>query len=112
MERFAKRLRERARELELSDAEVARRAGLAERRHGHYVRGTREPDYDTLLGICAILGVTPNDLLMVGEHSAPGEHERWLSRLTATARGLGINDLRLAARQIEVLAEHRKTSRR
>jgi transcriptional regulator with XRE-family HTH domain len=53
MDLFAKRLRERARQLQLSDAEVARRAGLAERRYGHYVRGMREPDYATLVRICA-----------------------------------------------------------
>jgi len=35
MDVFAKRLRTRARELGLSDAEVARRAGLTERRYGH-----------------------------------------------------------------------------
>jgi transcriptional regulator with XRE-family HTH domain len=111
MDLFAKRLRDRARELELSDAEVARRAGLAERRYGHYVRGTREPDFETLLRICAVLDVTPNDLLTIARLS-PDEHDRWLSRLTATARRLGIDDLRLAVRQVEVLAEHRDIDRR
>jgi transcriptional regulator with XRE-family HTH domain len=107
MERFAKRLRERARELELSDAEVARRAGLAERRYGHYVRGVREPDFETLLRICAALDVTPNDLLIASEREKPDDRERWLSRLSATARKLETDDLRLAVRQIEALFEHR-----
>jgi transcriptional regulator with XRE-family HTH domain len=112
MERLAKRLRERARELELSDAEIAHRAGLAERRYGHYVRGTREPDFLTLLRICAVLDVTPNDLLMTIEGTAPAEHDRWLSRLITVARNLSDDDLRLAVRHIEVLAEHREASRR
>jgi DNA-binding Xre family transcriptional regulator len=59
-----KLLRDRARQLELSDAEVARRAGLAERRYSHYVRGTRQPDFKTLLRICSALDTTPNDLLL------------------------------------------------
>ena len=63
MEIFSRNLRRRSRELGLSDAEVARRAGLGERRYGHYVAGTREPDLGTLVKICAVLGVTPNDLL-------------------------------------------------
>jgi transcriptional regulator with XRE-family HTH domain len=112
MERFAKRLRERARELELSDAEVARRAGLAERRYGHYVRGVREPDFETLLRICAVLDVTPNDLLMAAERATPDDHERWMSRLNTTARKLNLNDLRLAVRQVEALFEHRGAAQR
>lgn len=107
MERFARRLRERARELELSDAEVARRAGLAERRYGHYVRGTREPDFETLLRICAVLDVTPNDLFMAGEADRAGRASPWLSRLVGVARRLSPDDLKLAVRQIEALAEHR-----
>jgi transcriptional regulator with XRE-family HTH domain len=46
MDLFAKRPRERA-QLGLTDAEVARRAGLNERRYGHYVRGNREPRFGT-----------------------------------------------------------------
>src|ERR1700750_3131263 len=42
------RLAARARELGLSNAEVARRAGLSERRFGNYVTDTREPDLHTL----------------------------------------------------------------
>jgi transcriptional regulator with XRE-family HTH domain len=108
MDLFAKRLRERARQLELSDAEVARRAGLAERRYGHYVRGTREPDFATLLRICAVLDVTPNDLLLV-DTGLPrrSAHARWLSRLVAAAHKLDAADVNLAVRQVEALVEHR-----
>ena len=52
-----------ARALGLSDAEVARRAGLSERRYGHYVTGRNEPDLATLLRLCKTLNVSPNDLL-------------------------------------------------
>lgn len=112
MEQFAKRLRERARQLELSDAEVARRAGLAERRYGLYVRGTREPDFGTLLRICAVLDVTPNDLLLAGREVRPPAYDRWLSRLVTAGRQLEADDVRLAVRQVEALVEHRKAVQR
>ncbi|HZI75445.1 MAG TPA: helix-turn-helix transcriptional regulator [Gemmatimonadales bacterium] len=64
MEIFAQRIRERARELGLSDAEVARRAGLSERRYGYYSTGEREPNLATLVRICEVLAATPNDLLL------------------------------------------------
>jgi transcriptional regulator with XRE-family HTH domain len=108
MDQFAKRLRDRARQLELSDADVARRAGLSERRHGHYVRGAREPDFKTLMRICAVLDATPNDLLLADAPSKrPSTHDRWLSRLVAASRKLDTNDVKLAVRQIEALAAHR-----
>lgn len=111
MESFAKRLRERARGLELSDAEVARRAGLSERRYGHYVRGTREPDFATLLRICAVLNATPNDLLLPTPTSAHLGKDRWLTRLAAAGRRLAADDVKLAVRQVEVLVEHRRPTR-
>jgi hypothetical protein len=82
---------------------------LAERRYGHYVRGTREPDFQTLLRICSVLGVTPNDLLVADAASRRrvSDHDRWLSRFVAAAQALDANDVKLAARQIEAIAEHR-----
>jgi transcriptional regulator with XRE-family HTH domain len=112
MELFAKRLRERAHQLNLSDAEVARRAGLAERRYGHYVRNTHEPDYATLVRICEALDVTPNDLLLPAPAARQSVPERWLSRLVGAGRMLSIDDLQLAVRQIEVLLEHRQAAKR
>src|SRR5271169_4014469 len=112
MDLLAKRLRERARQLELSDAEVARRAGLAERRYGHYVRGTREPDFATLLRICDVLDVTPDDLLVANKSPRPTPSDRWLSRLSAAGRKLDTDDVKLAVRQVEALLAHRHRSRR
>ena len=112
MDLFAKRLRERARQLGLTDAEVGRRSGLAERRYGHYARGTREPDFATLLRICAVLDATPNDLLLEVKAARSGPHDRWMSRLIAAGRRLGTEDLKLAVRQVEALSEHRTTAPR
>ena len=63
MEQVGPRLRARALELQLTDAEVARRAGLTSTRYGHYVSGYREPDLATLVRVCRVLGLRPDDLL-------------------------------------------------
>lgn len=63
MSRLAKNLKKRAKELDLTDAEIARRTGLPVRRYGHYATGYREPNLDTLLVICEALDTTPNELL-------------------------------------------------
>ena len=47
----------------MSDAEVARRAGLTATRYGHYVSDYREPDLVTFSRICGVLGATPNEIL-------------------------------------------------
>lgn len=110
MDIFASRLRQRARQLELSDAEVARRAGLTERRYGHYVRGVREPDFATLLRICAVLEQTPNDLLLAADPRRPSVHDRWLSRLSSVGRKLDTEHLKIAVHQVEVLLSAGKSS--
>lgn len=66
MDSFAKNLRRRAEELRISNAEVARRAGLTERRYGNYVSGRREPDLATLVRIAHVLETTPDVLLGFG----------------------------------------------
>lgn len=75
--RIGHRLRARAAELRLSDAEVARRVfpgravGSAERRYSNYVTNQREPDFETLLKICNVLQTTPNYLLGVAQDNSP-----------------------------------------
>jgi transcriptional regulator with XRE-family HTH domain len=101
-------LRARARELALSDAEVARRAGLSERRYGNYVTGAREPDLATFFSICMVLQTTPNFLLGIGDFKrAPSERETLIERLVGAANMLEAPDLRLAVEQTELLARHR-----
>lgn len=62
---FAQRLRARARHLGLSDAEVARRAGLGQPRYSNYSNGVREPALDILVSIARALETTPDRLLGV-----------------------------------------------
>ncbi len=66
------RLRARARELGLSDAEVARKAGLTATRYGHYVNDIREPDLATVVRICRVLGMRPDELLGFEDLSVNG----------------------------------------
>lgn len=118
---FGKRLRERARELDLTDAEVARRAGLNERRYGHYVTSMREPDLNTLVRLCTVLGTTPNYLLAIAEDESapqgreisPDEQERKTqqARLMAAGNALEPNNLRLAVKQIEALVRHQRAQK-
>ena len=112
MQVFAQRIRERARELGLSDAEVARRAGLSERRYGYYATGEREPNLATLLRICDVLAASPNDLLLP-EGKAPRQsaRDRLLARIAAATEALTGVDLELAACQLECLVAH-QTKRR
>jgi transcriptional regulator with XRE-family HTH domain len=108
MQVFAQRIRERARELGLSDAEVARRAGLSERRYGYYATGAREPNLATLLLICEVLAATPNDLLLPeGKPPALSDRDGLLARISAAINNLTLDDLDLAACQLECLSAHR-----
>lgn len=108
MQVLGEQLRQRAQELELSDAEVARRAGLTPRRYGHYVTGHREPDLQTLARICKVLNTTPNQLLGFGEGKTAkrrGERDKLVERLLAAASVLDERRLKLAIRQVEAIVD-------
>ena len=108
MREFGEQLRHRAKELDLSDAEVARRAGLTARRYGHYVTGAREPDLQTLVRICTVLDTTPDQMLGLG-NTHPSrrktERDKLVDRLIATAKVLDNAQLKIAVRQIEAIID-------
>jgi transcriptional regulator with XRE-family HTH domain len=109
MDLFASRLRQRAKQLEISHAEVARRCGLSERRYGHYVSGIREPDLATLVRISQGLETTPDALLGVSEDKTKQSRRSVLrDRLLSAINGLRDQDLELAVVQIEALAKFRR----
>lgn len=113
MQVFSQRIRHRARILGLSDAEVARRAGLTERRYGNYVAGIREPDLATVVKIAAALSTTPNHLLGVEPDTAPkSDRERFTARLLGAVNALTTDDLERVTVQVEALARHRVRRRR
>ena len=57
------RMRARARELGISDAEVARRTGLTQQRYANYVADRHEPDLETFSRICTVLQSTADSML-------------------------------------------------
>jgi transcriptional regulator with XRE-family HTH domain len=106
MQVLGEQLRRRAKELDLADAEVARRAGLSPRRYGNYVTGDREPDLQTLVRICKVLATTPDHLLGFDEtRKKKTERDRLLDRLVAAAAVLNDTQLKVAVRQLEVVSE-------
>jgi transcriptional regulator with XRE-family HTH domain len=105
MERFATNLRRRAEQLGISNAEVARRAGLSDRRYGNYVSGRREPDLSTLVRIASVLAITVDEL--VG--STPSKdvrttEEMLQERIASALQALRADDLQRLAVMIEALA--------
>lgn len=105
MKEFAQSLRDRASELGLSNAEVARRAGLLERRYGNYVAGTREPDLATLVRIAEVLETTTDALLGAARTKKPTDKDRLIDQLTSAARTLSKPELELVVKQINALAK-------
>lgn len=66
------RMKARAQELGLSDTKVAERAGLAQTRYAAYAIDKYEPDLGTLLRICRVLHLTPDELLGWTEEDGAG----------------------------------------
>ncbi|MFA7416648.1 MAG: helix-turn-helix transcriptional regulator [Rhizobium sp.] len=111
MEPFATNLRRRAEQLGISNAEVARRAGLSDRRYGNYVSGRREPDLSTLIRIAAVLAVSVDELVGANEvHLARTSEEIFQERIVAALRALRSDDLQRLAVMIEALAVTPRTS--
>lgn len=95
MQGLGQRLRTRARELGLSDAEVARRAGLGQTRYAGYVTDRHEPDLTTFQRICAVLGMPAADLLGNTVLDDDGT-EALRARILAGARALDKRSLEVA----------------
>ena len=96
MHGLGERLRARARELGLSDAEVARRAGLGQTRYAGYVIDRHEPDLATFRRICSVLGSSPTDLLGDGSLVA-GDIGMLRTRIAAALEALDQRSLEVAA---------------
>lgn len=104
MDIFAKRLRERAKQLGISNAEAARRIGLEERRYAHYASGRREPDLTTFTNIADILGTTPNWLLGVEDQLETQSNKTTLiERFMNTARAMSPEELEFSVIQAEAI---------
>jgi len=88
--------------MEVSSAEIARRAGLSERSFSHYLNGSREPNLDSLVRIARALGCSPNDLLDFDDGSSP--NSILIDRLVGAAGQLSVQELEIVAIQTEALA--------
>jgi transcriptional regulator with XRE-family HTH domain len=104
MQGFGARLVARARELGLSNAEVARRAGLSERRFGNYVTDTREPDLQTLTTLARVLAISSDELLGMTAPSTTTERDRLLAQIEAALGQLSDTDLKLISVQVRAVA--------
>ncbi|GJD34507.1 helix-turn-helix domain-containing protein [Methylobacterium aerolatum] len=112
MKIFGDRLRERAKMLSLSHAEVARRSGLSERRFSNYVTGLREPDLATLTRIAAALETSPDVLLGVSRTAPSTKRSALTERLVLAAESLSDEDLDMTIMQVVALAGWRKQAKR
>lgn len=97
MQQFGNNLRRRAKELGLTDAEVARRVGISERRYGFYVTGDREPDLATLLRIADILQINVDQLLRRWDEAEPSKTDRLRAQIQSSATALPDDRLELLA---------------
>lgn len=106
MNPFASRLRQRAEELGITNAEAARRVGLSERRYANYVSGTREPNLATLVRIANTLETSPDWLLAFRPEAGepPTARMRLKERLNAAANAIPEHTLELLTVQAEALA--------
>ncbi|OYU48154.1 MAG: transcriptional regulator [Rhizobiales bacterium PAR1] len=105
MDIFAKRLKERAKQLGISNAEAARRVGLDERRYAHYASGRREPDLATLKAISEALGITPNWLLgIVPALEGDSTKGQLIGRFANAASAMSVDQLEICVIQAEAVA--------
>jgi len=82
---------------------------LPERTYANYASGIREPDYETLIRICARLGVTPNELLLEARDAQDtGPRSAQIRRVLAAVSVLPDSDIDSAVIQLEALAVHRR----
>ena len=104
MQAFSSNLRARADELGLSQAEVARRLGMSERRYSNYVTGAREPDLAPLVRIAQVLATTTDQLLAGEGSSKPSKASALRSRLNSASQNLSAGVLEVVVTQVEAVA--------
>ena len=108
MDGLGKVLRDRAAALALSDSEVARRAGLSQARYHNYVSDQTEPDLATLVRICRILGISPNDALGYDQRSpVPTGDDLMRERIRSAVQAIEGDALAFMADMLEALVSSR-----
>lgn len=111
MDIFAHRIRDRARQLGLSLAQVARRADVPERSFAHYAAQRSEPDLATLVRIAKALGVS-TDYLLGGdaalEDAELDDAKRLRERIRAATLLLDLRGLKHADGMLALLLEYER----
>ena len=92
----------------MSNADVARAAGVSDQRYGNYVANLREPDLDTLVRIATALRTTPDALLGVAEAKTTDPKR---DRLLAAADGVPAEAIDVVTVQLEAVARQVKPRR-
>ena len=103
MNGFGERLRARAKELGLTDSEVARRLDLSQARYSHYVNGVHEPDLPTLVRIAQVLDISTDRALGVEAPPADDELGPLRARIAAAAARMDAFTLRAAVGLVEAI---------
>lgn len=67
----------------MTQTEVAEAAGLADRTYADIERGTVNMRTETVLRICEVLHITPDEILTRSDNSSTAREEEILSRLSA-----------------------------
>ena len=96
MKGLGKRLKDRARELGLSDAAVARRSGLGLTTYAGYTTDRHEPDLPTFTRICVALGSSATDLLR-DTSPVTNDAQALRARISAALEALDQRSLEVAA---------------
>lgn len=107
MERWGDRLRARAKELGLTDADVARRLGLTQGRYSTYVNMTREPDFATFARMCKALQTSPDEVLGFAQTRRNAVANPAMVRAVGVLTLFDPETLAEAAEVLEVIARHR-----
>ncbi|MHB2016755.1 MAG: helix-turn-helix domain-containing protein [Candidatus Xenobia bacterium] len=107
---FAERLKSARETKKLSQAELAKSAGLQPSHVSHFETGRRAPSSANLRALADALGVTTDFLL--GRQSCQGMAGPRLDQVVAYAERLSDSDLDVLAAFAETLAERRKASDR
>ena len=104
MQGMGKRLRARAKALDLTDTEVARRVDVSQPRYANYVNDANEPDLGTFVRICRALATTPDEVLGFREAPEPSERDLLKARVDAATDSMDTVRLRIAAALLDTLA--------
>jgi transcriptional regulator with XRE-family HTH domain len=92
----------------LTKEQLAKKAERSVDAISNLERGVSRPSFETLERLAAALGVPVREFFDFGDAEEPPHRTQSLAKLAAVARSLTDDDLEVAVRQIEALAERNK----